>query len=114
MLLEMSFSELKINLAHLDHVLKNAGFISDATWDYDHATYDFKYDDRTTNAVYYLRIRGHVVDGGDLHPEAILQLEEPHIGKHLFPHGIDYQAEIPAAILEAAKKKLSDVKAKLA
>ena len=112
MLLEMKFSEIKTSLGHLDHILLDAGFVRCA-WDFDHATYDLKYEDKATKTEYYLRIQGHVVEGDDMDHDTILQLEEPHIGKHLFPHGIDYEAKIPASILDAAKKKLAEAKAKL-
>lgn len=112
MLIDMKFSEIKTSLGHLDHILLDAGFVRWA-WDFDHATYDFKYEDRATKSTYYLRIQGEVVEGEDMDHDTILQLEEPHIGKHLFPHGIDYDATIPSSIQDAAKKKLTDVKAKL-
>lgn len=113
MRLDVGFSEIKTNAGYLDQVLKEAGFVNDGAWDYDHITYDYKYEDHATKAVYFLRVRGEVAEGGQLDQDAILQLEEPHIGKHLFPHGIDYDADIPAKIQESAKKKLSDIKAKL-
>lgn len=113
MQLDMGFSEIKTNAGQLDQVLRNAGFVNDGAWDYYHVTYDYKYEDQATKTVYYLRIRGEVAEGGELDQDAILKLDEPHMGKHLFPHGIDYQAEVPAKIQEAAKKKLSDIKAKL-
>lgn len=111
--MEMGFTQVKTSLGRLDHILENAGFVRWA-WDYEHATYDFKYEDQATKDVYYLRIQGHIVEGEDMDHDAVLQLEEPHIGKHLFPHGIDYDAVVPTTIKDAANKKLSDVKSKLA
>lgn len=112
MQINMGFSSVETSLGHLDHAMHDAGFIRWA-WDYDHATYDFKYEDRATGSVYYLRVQGQVTEGNDMDHDTIIKLEEPHIGKHLFPHGIDYDAAVPAGIADAAKKKLSEIKPKL-
>ncbi|RXT13625.1 YugN family protein [Ammoniphilus sp. CFH 90114] len=112
MLINVGFNGLETSLGELDHILLDAGFVRWA-WDYEHATYDYKLEDRATKATFYLRVQAHVVKGDSLDHDTILKLEEPYIGKHLFPHGIDYQAVVPSSISEAAKKKLNSVKDKL-
>lgn len=112
MLINMGFSSVETSLGQLDHAMHDAGFVRWA-WDYEHATYDYKYEDKALGSVFYLRVQGHVTDGTDMEHDTILKLEEPHIGKHLFPHGIDYEAVVPSSITNAAKKKLSEIKPKL-
>lgn len=108
----------ELTLGELDHVLQEIGFIRWA-WDYDHATYDYKYeiegsaDAKAKNDVYYLRVTGHALDGVIENGETVLKLHEPYMGKTIFPHGIDYNAEIPKNIMEDAKKRLSQLKSKL-
>ncbi|MFM1653002.1 YugN family protein [Brevibacillus sp. B_LB10_24] len=97
-------------LAELDEIMNGLGFIRWA-WDYNHATYDYKMDDRSNT--YYLRVPADVVEGGLEDPHTLLKTDEPFIGKHLFPHGLDYDAEVPKAILDSANRKLSQLKEKL-
>ncbi len=107
---ETGIGNKEVHLAELDHVMDELGFVRWA-WDYNHATYDFKFDDKGT--IYYLRVQANAIQGKLEDPHALLKLEEPFMGKHLFPHGLDYDAPIPDAVLESAKRKLSQLKDKL-
>ncbi len=98
-------------LSDLDHCMGELGFDRGA-WDYHHATYDYKFIDKATT--YYLRIQAKAIEGRVEDSHAMMQLEEPFMGKHLFPHGIDYDAAIPDSVLKTATKKLEMLKEKLA
>jgi hypothetical protein len=113
MVLDVELKITEANITELNHVMNQAGFDCWA-WDYDHATYDYKYEDKKSNHTYYLRVVAHAVQGRLDDNDTTVRLGEAHIGKHLFPHGLDYEAVIPKAIVEAAKQKLNSVKEKLA
>lgn len=100
----------QIYLAELDELMNQAGFIRWA-WDYNHATYDCKLEAR--DEVYFLRIEARAIKGKLENPDTLLELGEPRVGKHLFPHGLDYEAPIPQAISQAVDRKLALVKEKL-
>jgi hypothetical protein len=108
---ETGLDGLKKDLNSLDLVLDELGF--HRAWDYKTAHYDFKYDDPTSNQVYYLRVPATTVQGVLESPFAVLELNTPYIGRHLFPHGLDRESEVPSHILEAVKNKLSIAKNKL-
>ncbi|WP_139489415.1 YugN family protein [Brevibacillus dissolubilis] len=107
---DTGIGNLEGTLADLDHAFDAIGFYRGA-WDYAHATYDFKIVDK--GQAYYLRIQGHAIEGKLEDPDAILKLEEPFLGKHLFPHGLDYDAPMPDPVLNIAKQKLAALKEKL-
>jgi hypothetical protein len=90
-------------LSDLDHIMSELGFVRWA-WDYNHATYDCKFEDKGSS--YFLRIQANAVAGKLEDPHALLQLEEPYMGKHLFPHGLDYDTPVPDSVQQAAKRKL--------
>ncbi|MCF6095302.1 YugN-like family protein [Microaerobacter geothermalis] len=107
-----SISGIQKTLSELDHKLESIGFFRWA-WDYHQAHYDYKYEHPASGNVYFLRIKGVAVKGELENPHAMLKLEQPYIGKHLFPHGMDYEAEIPSEILNLAKNKLKEAEQKL-
>ncbi|WP_126427626.1 YugN family protein [Brevibacillus marinus] len=104
---DSGIANIEIHLGELDQLMKQLGFVRWA-WDYQHATYDYKIEDK--NGVYYLRVKANAIEGKLEDPDALLKLEEPYIGKHLFPHGLDYEAPIPDKVLSAANQALSRLK----
>ena len=103
---------LKAELAHLDEVSGALGFIR-WQWDYYRATYDLKYEDTKNNEAYFLRVNTRVESGKLENPEAILVVEEAYMGRATFPHGLDYDGQIPDEYLKAAKQKLAELKQQL-
>ncbi|MCG0314913.1 MAG: YugN-like family protein [Calditerricola sp.] len=99
-------------LGELDALMDDLGFVRWA-WDYDKAYYDFKLVDKDTGATYYLRVPADAVKGRLENPMAVLKLKEPVIAKHLFPHGLDYDAPVPVSVEQAAKRALDELKAAL-
>ncbi|HEY0829377.1 MAG TPA: YugN family protein [Bacilli bacterium] len=103
---------LQNDLAHLDEVTANLGFVR-WQWEYYRATYDFKYEDLANQAEYFLRVNARVVEGKLESPHALLVLEDAYIGRATFPHGLDYESPIPEPILSASKQKLSELQKQL-
>lgn len=99
---------LKSDLAHLDEVMDNLGFVR-WQWEYYRATYDLKLEDKQTGD-YFLRINTRVESGKLESAYAILYIENVYIGKATFPHGLDYASPIPDAVLAQAREKLSQLK----
>ena len=100
------------DLAHLDDVTTELGFVR-WQWEYYRATYDFKYEDNTNQAEYFLRVNARVVEGKLESPHAMLVIEDAFIGKATFPHGLDYTSPIPESILKASKQKLAELQKQL-
>lgn len=107
---ETGLANKEVLFADLEHFMHALDFYRGA-WDYNHATYDLKLEDKGT--VYYLRVQANVIEKKLEDPHALVQLEDPYIGKHLFPHGLDYDAPIPDSVQQAAKRKLQVLNDKL-
>lgn len=101
---------LKCELAFLDEVAEKTGFVR-WQWEYYRATYDYKIEDN--NEEYFLRVNTRVVEGKLEKPDTVLAIEAVYIGKTTFPHGLEYETPIPAAVLGAARSKLEQLKATL-
>jgi hypothetical protein len=100
----------QLTLLDLDHVMEQVGFVRWA-WDYKRATYDYKYEDKKSGETFYLRVpaialKGEIQDEGN---ESILEVGEPYIGRHTYPHGMDYEYNFPSTILDNAKRKLTSL-----
>ncbi len=104
---------VKTDLAHLDQVSSQLGFVR-WQWEYYRATYDCKFEDTANQTEYFLRINTRAVEGKLESPYAILNLEQVYIGRATFPHGLEYESPIPDEILKASQQKLSQLKEKLA
>lgn len=107
---ETGIGSKEVFFADLEHYMSDLGFDRGA-WDYKHATYDYKIDDKGNT--YYLRIEANVLKGKLEDSHAELKLEEPFIGKHLFPHGIDYDCNMPDSVVQTAKRKLQMLNEKI-
>lgn len=102
-----------VDLAHLDESAEATGFVR-WQWEYYRATYDLKLFDNESNETYYARINTRVTEGKLESPEALLQVEAVYIGRSTFPHGMEYESEIPKAILDTANKQLKELQARIA
>jgi hypothetical protein len=103
---------LKSDLAHLDEVTTNLGFVR-WQWEYTRATYDLKLVDKTSGDEYFLRINTRAESGKLESPYAILYIEHIYIGRATFPHGLDYQSPVPDSIMKIATQKLAQLKIEL-
>jgi len=93
-----------VELRPLDHLMGKHGFIRAGQWDYERVTYDFKIGSTEKNITYYIRIMGYAVEGDVDHRNAIIKLMTPLLGKHYYPHGIEYgpDEEFPTSLVDRA------------
>lgn len=79
---------LKADLNYLDDLMSNHGFVREGQWDYERVTYDRKFE--LKDGTFYLRVFGFAVEGDVGAHKAIIQLMTPLLGKHYYPHGVEY------------------------
>jgi hypothetical protein len=104
---------LKADLNRLDDAMFVHGLIREGQWDYERVTYDRKFEMK--EGTYYLRVQGYVHEGDVGAHKAIIQLMTPLLGKHYYPHGIEYGEgeHFPKALVSQCEKVLQDVKAEI-
>lgn len=98
---------LQSDLAYLDESAEKVGFIR-WQWEYYRATYDYKIE--FNNDEYFLRFNTRVVEGKLERPDTILAIEAVYIGRATFPHGLEYESEVPASVMNTANSKISQLK----
>lgn len=101
---------LKADLNRLDEVMLSYGLVREGQWDYERVTYDRKIE--LKDGVYYLRVFGYAAEGDVGAHKAIIQLMTPLLGKHYYPHGIEYgEGEtFPKNLVTQCEKILTDIK----
>ena len=94
-------------------IMNKYDLISEGAWDYERITYDRKFIIR--EGVYYLRVFGYAVSGDIDANDAMVQLIKPVLGKHYYPHGIEYGEEevFPEHLVKTCLEILTSVKAEL-
>ncbi|MEK5060257.1 YugN family protein [Paenibacillus shunpengii] len=100
---------LRSDLAYLDESAEKAGFVR-WQWEYYRATYDYKIEDSKSKNEYFLRINTRVIEGKLEKPDTILSVEAVYIGRATFPHGLEYESEIPAPVMSLANEKIKQLK----
>lgn len=76
------------DLNDLDEVMGKFGFIRGEHWDYRNVCYDRKFE--LSEGIFYLRIKGAVIEGDAGANRAVIQLEQPVLGKYYFQYGVAY------------------------
>lgn len=102
-----------IDLNLLDNLMKKNGLIRAGQWDYERVTYDKLYEIKEGN--FYLRVFGFTKDGDVGAHKADITLLKPAIGKHYYPHGVEYGEDevFPSHLLKSCEQTLAAVKADL-
>ncbi|AYC29133.1 YugN family protein [Paenisporosarcina cavernae] len=97
----------------LDDIMLKHGLVREGQWDYERVTYDKKYVIK--EGTFYLRVFGFTKDGDVGAHDAIITLMKPVVGKHYYPHGVEYGEEehFPAHLLKSCEQTLAAVKADL-
>lgn len=97
---------LILDLNTLDDILPQYGLIRPGAWDYERVTYDRKIV--LNDHVYYLRVQGVAIEGDIGAQEATIQLKVPILGKHYYPHGVEYGEDenFPKALVNQCRKIL--------
>ncbi|RKQ37373.1 YugN family protein [Oceanobacillus halophilus] len=85
--------DVVIDLEPLDHLTGKHAFIRAGQWDYERVTYDYKIASDEKNITYYIRIQGHALEGDVDSGNAVIKLHTPLLGKHYYPHGVEYGEE---------------------
>ncbi|MBM7586701.1 hypothetical protein JOC86_003253 [Bacillus pakistanensis] len=101
---------LKADLNRLDEVMLSHGLVREGQWDYERVTYDRKFEIK--EGTYYLRIQGYTAGGDIGKHDAVIQLMTPLLGKHYYPHGVEYGEgeHFPNHLVNSCDKLLADVK----
>ncbi|WP_277585761.1 YugN family protein [Psychrobacillus antarcticus] len=103
-----------IDLNILDELMKKQGLVRAGQWDYERVTYDKKF--MIKEGTFYLRVFGFTRDGDVGAHDANITLLKPVIGKHYYPHGVEYgENEVfPNHLLKSCEQTLAAVRAELA
>lgn len=93
-----------IDVKPLSFLMGNHAFIKGEQWDYERITYDYKMASPEKNITYYIRIQGYAIEGDIDRGDAVVKLLTPLLGKHYYPHGIEYGEEenFPNSLIERA------------
>lgn len=99
----------KAELNRLDELMLTHGLVREGQWDYERVTYDRKF--QLKEDIYYLRVFGHAVEGDIGANKAVIQLMTPLLGKHYYPHGVEYGEgeNFPNALVSQCDKILSEI-----
>ncbi|PLR79191.1 hypothetical protein CU633_01405 [Bacillus sp. V3-13] len=105
------FEELKADLNRLDEVMLDHGLVREEQWDYERVTYDRKFE--LKEGTYYLRVFGYAIEGDVGAHNATIQLMTPVLGKHYYPHGVEYGEDehFPQPLVTQCEKLLAELKA---
>lgn len=104
-----------IDIKPLDRLMGQHAFIRAEQWDYERVTYDYKVGSKEKGVTYYIRIQGHAVEGNVDRGDAKIKLLTPLLGKHYYPHGIEYGEEenFPKNLIERANTLVTNAKHEL-
>ncbi|MBS4207747.1 YugN family protein [Bacillus sp. FJAT-50079] len=101
---------LKVDLKRLDEIMDHNGMIRAGQWDYERVTYDHKF--QIKEGIYYFRIQGYAVQGDVGANDAVIQLMTPLLGKHYYPHGVEYGEDefFPEQLVKKCNQMLKKIK----
>lgn len=104
---------LKADLTRLDAVMDEYGLVRADQWDYERVSYDRKFEMK--EGTFYLRVQGYAVEGDVGSRHAIIQLITPILGKHYYPHGVEYgeDEQFPNSLVKQCEKILDQVKSEV-
>lgn len=107
---EIGFKDKEVEFSVAQHVLAEAGFAHAGQWDYERVTFDFKFEDLVNNDIYYLRVQAYATKGEIPSDNSVIKFLDPILGKHYYPHGVEYSGEeFPKHIIDKSNKKLEQV-----
>lgn len=104
---ESGLEGLIIEFHALEEIMEKTGFHN--AYDYERVTFDYKMIDQVYDHVYYLRVPAHVENGEIPSPHSTVKLMVPYVGKHYYPHGVEYDEEFPKHIIDKCKKRIANV-----
>ncbi|MDZ5711534.1 MULTISPECIES: YugN family protein [Jeotgalibacillus] len=97
---------LLIEFDPLEDVMNEHGMVRAGQWDWERVTYDRKFEIR--EGTFYLRIFGYTENGDIGASDADVKLLTPLLGKHYYPHGVEYGEgeEFPEHLVQTCEKIL--------
>ncbi|KKB39226.1 YugN family protein [Bacillus thermotolerans] len=100
----------RVDFKRLLYICEKHGLVHGEQWDYQRVTFDRKF--QLKEGTYYLRLFGYAVEGDVGSHRATIQLMTPLLGKHYYPHGVEYGEEesFPASLVETCERILTDIK----
>ncbi|MBN8234322.1 hypothetical protein JF544_03640 [Halobacillus kuroshimensis] len=81
---------LVVDYKPLTEIMEKNGFILGGSWDYERVTYDYKLMAPEKNITHYVRIQGFALEGDVDKGDAVIRLMKPLLGRHYYPHGVEY------------------------
>ncbi|MFC4404691.1 YugN family protein [Gracilibacillus xinjiangensis] len=111
-ILDTGIEDLLVDLKPLDNGMEKANFVRASQWDYERVTYDYKVGSPEENITYYIRVQGYAVEGDVDKGDAVIKLLTPLLGKHYYPHGIEYgeNEEFPETLVKRATGIIQNAK----
>ncbi len=105
--------KLKADLNRIDDIMSRHGLVRAGQWDYERVTYDRKFE--LKDEVFYLRVQGYTVEGDVDTFKATIQLMTPLLGKHYYPHGVEYgeDEQFPTSLVSQCKKIIEEIAAEV-
>ncbi|MEY8347476.1 YugN family protein [Bacillus cereus] len=102
-----------VDFTLLTEVMQNQHFVLAGQWDYVRVTYDYKFE--ILKDVYYLRVQGFAVEGEIGGRHAQVKLLPPLLGKHYYPHGVEYgeNENFPTNVLQKSEQLLQNIEKEL-
>lgn len=99
----------KADFVILDDIMHRHGLICATGWDFERVTWDRKFV--VPEGTYYLRVFGTTKDGDIGSNDAVITLLKPILGKHYFPHGVEYGDDElwPASVVSQSKNLLESI-----
>ncbi|TYR79919.1 hypothetical protein FZC66_12315 [Priestia megaterium] len=110
---QVDFQSLQVDLYHADEIMHRFGLIRAGQWDYERVTYDRKFE--IHHHTFYLRVQGYAIEGDIGGKHAVIQFMTPLLGKHYYPHGVEYgeDEDFPSTLVDQCTKILEQVKTEL-
>jgi hypothetical protein len=101
------------DLNRLDDLMPQYGLIRAEQWDYERVSYDRKFE--LKEGTFYLRILGYATEGDVGAHRAVIKLMVPLLGKHYYPHGVEYGEgeDFPPPLVKQSEKILAQIKEEL-
>ncbi|WP_100333755.1 YugN family protein [Bacillus alkalisoli] len=99
-----------LELDRLTVIMEELGFVLAGQWDYERVTFDRKFESK--DGTFYLRVQGYAQEGDIGGKHAVIQLLPPLLGKHYYPHGVEYGdgETFPNNIVSTSKSLLAQAK----
>lgn len=99
---------LTIDYETLSEIMNHAGFYP--VYDYERVTFDYKMVDANNDDTYYFRVQAYAIEGEIPSPHCTVKLMKPILGKHYYPHGVEYDEDFPDKVIKRCEEKINTIK----